>query len=125
MAISKKSRRSISVDGTKYLWWVVEDLEDDFIGTPVLTVAWEDRRVLVRYGLMQSGPRRHVIVLGTRFQALPDTPGPWRRFLCPAFGEPGSVTPKHVAELIRWCTSPTHSSTAVDCSGQPLSAPTR
>lgn len=124
MAISKKHRRSISVDGTKYLWWVSEDIEDDFIGSRVLTVASTDRRLLVRYGLSQPAPGRYMIVLGPRLQGLSDRPGPCRRYACPGFGVPGGVTPKHVAELIRWCVDPASSSTEVDYRGYPVVGPT-
>jgi hypothetical protein len=125
MAISKKHRRSISVDGTNYIWWVAEDVEDEFVGTPALTVASEDRHLLVCYGLMQPDTTRYAVVRGRRFQAIPDAPGPWRRFHCPPFGDLGCVTPNHVAEFIRWCVSPAHSSTEVDYSGRPLLAPAR
>jgi len=123
MAISKKHRRSISVDGTNYLWWIGEALEYDFLGSPMLTAASEDRRLLVRYGLVQPEDCRFVVVLGPRFQGLADRPGPWRRFLCPAFGGPTTVTPKHVAELIRWCTAPNVSATEVDYRGRPIALP--
>ena len=104
MSVSAKHRRSIKVDGVSYLWWVAEDIEYDFVGTNFLTVCSLDKRLLVRYGLVQSDDSRHVIVIGARFQGLQDTPGPWRRFRCPPFGSLDAVTPNDVAAFIRWCT---------------------
>jgi hypothetical protein len=120
MTISAKYRRQIQVDSITYLWWVVEDIEDDFVGTPALSVCSSDKRLLVRYGLLQPEESRYVIVLGPRFQGLPDSPGPWRRFRCPQFGSPMTVSPKDVAALIRWCTDASGSAVAVDYRGIPV-----
>ncbi|MEJ7731414.1 MAG: hypothetical protein WKG00_19635 [Polyangiaceae bacterium] len=106
VAVSAKGRRRIVVDGARYLWWVVPDLEDDFCGTLVLTVASADRKVLVRYGLVQSQGREYVIVLGPRFRSHPVGRGPWRRFRCPRFVADAAVTPRDVARFIRWCVEP-------------------
>jgi len=116
MTISAKQRRQIKVDDVSYLWWVTEDLEE-FVGTPALSVCSSDRRLLVRYGLLQPNDLRYVVVLGPRFQGLPDSPGPWRRFRCPQFGSPVTVTPKEVARLIRWCTDAAGRAVAVDYRG--------
>ena len=122
MTISSKQRRQIKVDDVSYLWWVTEDLEDEFIGTATLTVCSLDKRLLVRYGLVQPDDSRYVVVLGARFQGLPDSPGPWRRFRSPQFGSNVMVTPKDVAELIRWCTDVAGHAVAVDYRGVPLFA---
>jgi hypothetical protein len=119
MTISTKHRRSISVEGNTYLWWVTEDLEDDFVGSLVLTVASKDRRLFVRYGLVQPNDRRHVVVLGPQFRDLVDAPGPWRRFACPAFGAADRITPKDVAEFVHWCTT-AGPLTEVDYRGLPI-----
>jgi hypothetical protein len=120
MSISRKQRRHIKVDDVPFLWWVVEDLEDDFVGTNVLSVCSPDKRLLVRYGLSQPDDSRHVIVLGAQFQGLPDCPGPWRRFQCPQFGSHVSVSPKDVAAFVRWCLDRTGHAVAVDYRGIPL-----
>ena len=120
MTISAKHRREIKVGDTIYLWWVTEDLEDDFVGTPVLSVCSPDKNLLVRYGLVQPDESRRVIVLGRRFQGLPDAPGPWRRFKCPQFGSLETVTPKDVAAFIHWCTDPAEAAVPVDYRGVPL-----
>lgn len=104
MAVSAKNRRRIKVAGTSYLWWVTPDPEDDFLGSSMVTVASDDRGLFVRYGLGQPDTSRYVVVLGPSFRGLPGLGGPWRRFRCPRFEDDAGVTPKHVAELIAWCT---------------------
>jgi len=120
MTISAKQRRRLEVDGEVYLWWVTESIEDDFVGTSVLSVSSLDRRFLVRYGLLQPDSSHYVVVLGARFQGLPDSAGPWRRFLSPQFGSSVTVTPKDVAALIRWCTDGSTSAVQVDHRGVPV-----
>ena len=120
MTISAKQRRQIEVHGQPYLWWVTESVEDDFVGTAVLSVSSLDRRFLVRYGILQPDDSRYVVVLGPRFQGLPDSPGPWRRFLCPPFGSSLTVTPKDVAAFIQWCTDKATRAVQVDYRGVPL-----
>lgn len=106
MAISAKWRRRIEVDGTRYLWWVTETLEDDFFGSLALTIASENRQLLVRYGLSQDDEHRFVVVMGPAFQGVPGLGGPWRRFRCPSVGTSSRVSPKDVASFIRWCLTP-------------------
>ncbi|MFI9502845.1 hypothetical protein [Nocardia sp. NPDC052566] len=104
MGISTKRRRRITVDDREYLWWVQEDPENYYAPyQPGVRVATEDRRLLVRYHLGQSGEHRHVTVLGPEFRGLPGLGGPWRRYRCPAFGSADSFRPADAAALIRWC----------------------
>jgi len=120
VALAKKGRRPITVDGVQYQWWVAEWDESpqvDYLQT--LAVASEDGRLFVRYTLGQPPALRHVVVEGPDFQGTSE-PGPWRRFRCPAFGEPTMVTPKDVAALIRWCRTPSADAVAVDSRGEPI-----
>jgi hypothetical protein len=120
MSISAKHRRRIIVDDLSYLWWVTDVLEDDFVGTSALSVCSSDKRFLVRHGLAQPDESRYLVVLGPRFQGLPDSPGPWRRFKCPRFGTSDMIAPKDVAAFIHWCTDPAGSAIAVDDRGVAL-----
>jgi hypothetical protein len=120
MTISAKHRRRIIVNDLPYLWWVTDALEDDFLGTNTLSVCSPDKRLLVRYGLAQPDESRYLVVLGPRFKGLPDSPGPWRRYRCPQFGDHDGVAPKDVAAFIRWCTDPTGDAVAVDYRGAAL-----
>jgi hypothetical protein len=120
LSITAKHRRRIIVDDLSYVWWVTDVLEDDFIGTSALSVCSSDKKFLVRYGLAQPDESRYLVVLGRRFQGLPDSPGPWRRFECPRFGTFGMIAPKDVAAFIHWCTDPAGRAVAVDYRGVAL-----
>lgn len=90
----------------EFLWWVRADWENcNAPGAVTLTVAADDRRILLNYVLDQNEGSRHVTVLGPEFRGVTHK-GPARRFRCPMFGLPAEVRPSHVAELITWCTDP-------------------
>ena len=104
MAISKKGRRLITVDGERYLWWVkTEDDHPVLAGHPVVTAASEDGALLVQYHLEQTDQTRYLTVIGRRFRDGYQYIGRHRRFRCPRFEEDRSVTPSLVAHLLRWC----------------------
>ena len=117
MTISRKGRRRIIVNARQYLWYVAPDEDDCF--EPMLTVVSTDRRVFLRYHITQSDDVRFVMVLGPEF-CVPGCGGPWRRFRCPEFGSPDSITPKDVRALIEWALRPGESPAEVDWTGQPL-----
>ncbi len=90
----------------EFLWWVRADWENyNAPGAATLTVATDDRRILLSYVLNQDEEGRHVTVLGPEFRGMPQK-GPALRFRCPIFGLPDEIRPAHVAELITWCTDP-------------------
>lgn len=103
MALATRGRRSITVDGREYYWWV-KNFDDDFIGTPTLTVASKQRGLYVRYGQAQD-ERRYAVVLGPVFRGIEGLGGAWRRFFCPRFGNEMTIGPRDVAAFIRWCTA--------------------
>ncbi len=120
MALARKGRRRIDVDGETYLWWVASD-EDCYTspGANALNVASEDRRLLVRYHLAQPATSRHVTVLGPVFRDV-DCRGPWRRFRAPELGDERTITPADVARFIRWCRAGSDAIVEVDYLGNPL-----
>jgi hypothetical protein len=120
MAISKKQRRRIVVDGVPYLWWIVEDADAPLMPQLALTVVSDDGHVHVRYHPGMPGELRHVTVLGPRFRAVPGCGGGWRRFRCPAFGAPDEVQPRDVEAFVRWVTAPGEPVVEVDPQGAPL-----
>lgn len=106
MAIAEKGRRRIVVGPREFLWWVRADWENyNAPGAATLTVATDDRRILLGYVLNQDEKTRHVTVLGPEFRGTTQN-GPTRRFRCPMFGLTDEIRPSHVAELITWCTDP-------------------
>jgi hypothetical protein len=117
MTISAKGRRRLVVEGRVFVWYVAHD--PDGAG-PTLTVASADRRVLLKYFLLQSESDRHVVVLGSQFRGIPDCGGRWRRFRCPEFGSTESIGPGDVRALLDWATQPTGIAEEVDWRGQPI-----
>lgn len=123
MALRKKHRRSMVVDGRRFLWWIAEDEASPFSPCLLaLTVASEERRILVRYHLEQPDELRHITVLGPEFREVGGCGGPWKRFRCPAFGGPDGVRPLDVEALIRWCAIRGEPTVEVDYGGMPVTA---
>jgi len=109
MTVSRKRKRRIDVDGRVFLWSIKEikhDLHDLVASTGYsLNVVSEDGTFCVEYPLGQTEDRRHVVVKGSGFRDAQRVGGPWRRFLCPPFGSQLTISPRDVAQLIRWATS--------------------
>lgn len=105
MAVSRKRKRPISVDGREYLWWIVVDYEPPFVpsaGTSLKVVDLPGE-LFVEYHLGQPPEVCHVVVQGRRFRSVSGCGGPHRRFRCPVFAAGPAVSPADVAALIRWC----------------------
>jgi hypothetical protein len=122
IAVSRKGKRSITVDGREYLWWVQEDYEPPFVPSigKSLRVIDTSGELSVEYHLGQPSDVCHVVVTGRRFRSLGGCGGPHRRFRCPTFTEGPAVTPAHVASLIRWAEERGDAPLEVDYLGQPL-----
>ena len=95
--LSTKGRRKIEVDGRPFVWHVAEDFDSPY---KVLQVASYDKHMILAVPLQT--PEAYVISKGTVFQGNP-TSGSWERYALP-FAVPDAITPKFVAELIRWST---------------------
>ena len=100
MGIAKKYRRKLVIGERLFLWWVREIQPEDWLG-PVLTVASDDKRFLVRYYLGQKEEQRFLVVLGPEFPGLPDAGGCWIRVLCPQWESGSSVQPSDASPLDR------------------------
>ena len=95
--LSTKGRRKIEVDGRMLVWCVAEDYDSPY---KVLQVASDDKHMILAVPLQT--PETYVISKGTVFRGNP-TSGRWERYALP-FAIPDAITPKFVAELIRWST---------------------
>lgn len=121
MAIARKSRRSIEVEGREFLWWVYEELEE--LAALTLAVASVDKSFLVRYPLHQSANTRYLSVIGREFPGLPKERANWSRVRCPALiSEEAAVRPSDVRRLIEWCLHSEHELIPVDWKGRELAA---
>jgi hypothetical protein len=119
MGIRKKYRRKLIVGERLFLWWVREIQPEDWLG-PVLTVASDDKRFLVRYYLGQPESHRFLVVIGSEFPGLPDAGGCWIRVLCPKWESGPSIRPSDVRCLIDWCSTTERPLVRVDWRGQLL-----
>lgn len=116
MGIRTKSRRQLTIDDRRYVWYVRED--DDSLDH-ILHVLSKDKQFIVHYHLAQLDERRYLTVLGREFGRVGGTGGVWRRFRCPRW-ENDVVTPAAVRSLIEWCNATSEETVEVDCSGHPV-----
>ncbi|MEM9776758.1 MAG: hypothetical protein AAF902_19415 [Chloroflexota bacterium] len=106
MAVAKKNRRKIVVDGRDFYWNVTED-EDEYYGGFILTIVSDDKHFLVRYPLNQPQNQlkfraNYIVVEGRDFYGNGNFGGSWQRVVCPIFDETEAVTPSTVREIILW-----------------------
>ena len=109
MGVATKNRRKIDVDGRRYLWYVADD-HDDFPPTVAegeqllaLNILSDDKRFIARFHLGQGQSEgRHITIIGREFAGI-DSPGTWRRFLCPNWCVQRAITPIDVRAVIEWC----------------------
>jgi hypothetical protein len=118
MAIARKNRRSIEVEGREFLWWVYEELEE--LAAMTLAVASADKSFLVRYPLHQPDDNRHLTVLGREFPGLLEDRGSWARVRCPALTSGEVVKPSDARCLIEWCLHSERELVQVDWKGRDL-----
>ena len=116
MAIARKNRRLIEIQGREFLWWVYEELEE--AGAMTLAVASADKQFLVRYALHQPYESRYLRVLGREFPGLPERRPSWARVRCPSLTSGEAVKPSDVRRLIEWCLYSTRDVTQVDWMGR-------
>lgn len=108
MAVAKKRRRIIIVNGIRYVWYVGED-DDLFLLH--LNIISEKKDFIVSCPLKwhnRDNPimpdHRYIIVKGREFKGT-SLPGPWRRYLVPEWDD-ARITPSLVAAIISWCRTP-------------------
>lgn len=119
MAISRKGKRAIVVDGAEYFWWVRSSK-----GSLTLHLVDSTGQLCLQYTSKDytSGGDAwcHVAVIGPKFRSVSGCGGPHRRFRCPEFADSAAIYPKDVAELIRWSISERDDPVEVDETGSPI-----
>jgi len=119
MTVSRKGKRPIVVDGQTYLWWVDDKGRDGYWGGMALKIVDEFGEFGVKHPIGLPPDRCHLTVMGRRFR-VSGCGGSHRRFRCPVVIQNGVVTPRGVAELIKWSTEAGQDLTEVDWRGQPI-----
>lgn len=110
--VKTKGRRRIAVQDRRYVWYVLGadcDRSGDYWervwtnnwGTTFLHIISEDKRLILTLPL--NAPTPYAVSKGREFQCKP-TSGCWERYILP-FDIPESITPRFVAEVIKWAVS--------------------
>lgn len=106
MAVAKKRRRKLHVQGRLFLWYIADDYDS---ADQLLHVVSEDKRFNIQYALGQSvipAPyRAHLIVVGAEFPGLRDSGGIMMPVAVPDWGDDRLITPGFVRTLIAWSLS--------------------
>lgn len=97
MGVSGKGRRTITVSGQEYFWYIKADDESAYF---LLHIVSPDKALILTCPLNTKTP--YVISKGNIFQKQ-QTNGIWNRYLLP-FPVPDIITPKFVSALIIWAT---------------------
>nr|WP_294861585.1 hypothetical protein [uncultured Fluviicola sp.] len=97
MAISKKQKRTITVDEKTYLWWVFDETDQTAFDNTQIKLISEDQSHYIQYGLEQEDENRRVVI------GLQNA-GVLIQLECPKFeDEQGIITPAGIRKLIEWC----------------------
>ncbi|MCP4443559.1 MAG: hypothetical protein GY810_32045 [Aureispira sp.] len=96
MAISKKGKRSITVNSKSYLWWVYRHYDNqNFIF--IAQIVAKDQSFSIHYSLDQNLYRQ--VNIGLRHDAG------WISLACPQFeNKDRIITSKGIRQLIEWCS---------------------
>ncbi len=107
MGVRRKSRRKIVCGGKEYVWYVLAGDRDYWDRcysndweNPFLHIISADKSLVLTIPL--NAPRPYAVSKGRSFQNKPSS-GHWGRYLLP-FGIPRAVTPRFVANVIKWAT---------------------
>jgi hypothetical protein len=99
MGTSRK-KRSISVDGRDYLWWVGEDIYGASGIELFVRITDVSGEFSISFRPDRSPENCTVFVTGKRFRSV--ALGMHRQFRCPAFATDSSITPAVIAAIIKW-----------------------
>ncbi len=90
MAIARKGKRQLTVDGQLYLWRVISEFDQTHFDGVQASVSADEGPLYIEYGLGQPQESRHLWVDG-------------RRVPCPLFeSDDGVLSSSGVEKLIRW-----------------------
>ena len=95
MAINKKGKRKITVNGKAYLWWMLDEYSQTAFDGLQVKIITEDLHLFFQYGLAQF-PEKRFLVLGIHDKMAV-------HIYCPQFeNEEGILLPSGISELIKW-----------------------
>ena len=98
MSVSSKRRRTITVDGRAFVWYIAVDDESDH---SILSIISNDKKIVCSVPI--DTPAAYIISKGNEFQGN-KTSGTWERYILPII-IPKMITPGFVSEVIRLVTN--------------------
>ncbi|MFP7658082.1 hypothetical protein [Chryseobacterium proteolyticum] len=103
MAISKKNKSKVSVDGKEYLWWVFDEYDQtEFDGIQIKAVS-SDQTHFIKYGLQQSLNNSKLVLALKNYTKLVHLSLP------PKFeNNEGVITKTGINRMIKWCKKDVH-----------------
>ena len=127
MAVARRKKRKILVNGRVFFWYIKGDAYSPFV---VLHILSPDKTFIINYTLRQSKSHAlswtnewlppFVVVLGGEFGGLKMS-GCYRRVRLPEWEEDIVATPSFVRRLIEWCLDENREIILTDWRGQALS----
>ncbi|WP_126652197.1 hypothetical protein [Chryseobacterium aureum] len=103
MAISKKNKSRVSVDGKEYLWWVFDEYDQtEFDGLQIKAVC-SDQTHFIKYGLQQNLDNSKLVLALKNYRKLVHLSLP------PKFeNNQGVITRTGIKRMIKWCKQEVH-----------------
>jgi hypothetical protein len=103
MAISKKNKNRVLVNGTEYLWWVFDEYDQTEFDGIQIKIVCADQTHFIKYGLQQFPDDRKVVLALENYTKLVHLSSP------PVFeNKEGIITKSGVQRLIKWCKAKNH-----------------
>ena len=104
MAVSKKGRRTIAVNGEHYMWFVRDDGEYSGIGSvATLHIIASDKKLVVAYPIHQIGTHNLIALQSLQIGERTIIDGICRHVECPGWEAGKPITSGIVRKIIQWC----------------------
>ncbi|NOQ72471.1 MAG: hypothetical protein GQ574_10745 [Crocinitomix sp.] len=103
MAISKKNKNRVTINGIEYLWWVFDEYDQTEFDGIQIKVVCSDQTHFFKYGLQERESNRKVVLALRDYAKLVHLSSP------PKFeNEDGIITKSGIIRLIKWCKNEGH-----------------
>lgn len=103
MAISKKNKSRVNIDGKEYLWWVFDEFDQTVFDGIQIKAVYSDQTHFLKYGLQQLESDRKVVIALRDYTKLVHLSSPSK-----FENEDGIITKSGIARMIKWCKSGKH-----------------
>ncbi|WP_160137885.1 hypothetical protein [Chryseobacterium sp. c4a] len=98
MAISKKNKSKVTVNGKEYLWWVFDEYDQTTFDGIQIKAVCSDQTHFIKYGLQQEEDDRKLALILKDYTKLVLLSSP------PKFEDnKGIITKSGIIRMIEWC----------------------